>query len=1798
MLKTPKLRSALLSILLLLSLSIFGDIFDLIVYDDILQIREEYQLNPGFLGLFDEEGLTPLSNSITYGTYEMTEELIKLGIDINTPNKIDKETPIMVALYYEDYELVDLLINSGADLNYENDNKDTLGSFFNGYVEEIPLLKKLMYSGLKINTIPIEILIESEVEFIKEVLSHDYVVTNLTDIKTITEIAFDYEDLTLLDLLLKNNTNINDINSDFWGSIFNGWSEENPFLLKLIKYGLDTNKIPFNVIEDAEIEFLSVLLNNDYRLENDNAFNVIRTVIEYSDYPLLDLILKTGDSINLESDEGFPLLYYSMDEQDIDMIKYLLNSGADINWKDGNGKSLLSYAMSNYYDIEIIILLLENGIDINTDEKEKLLQDALLMGYDDITILLIDYDNINLNMLDDYGRTLLEIAIKNKNMKLLKKLIKNNININIQNEFGNTALHIAIKKKNLIMVKELLSSGADIDNSTMVSAFRTKDIMIIEELFKYQDKETNRGLIFDAIFYGDYEVVSTLIKYVDDLDIMNDKKETPLLYAFEYNRPEIFKLLLSNITTLDDNILFSILTKSVQKNNKEYIKTLIENNIDINNLNNEQPPLYLAFEYDNLDFFEYLLSIGADPNLPSDYFGIPLISWVVMKSKIEFIQLLLKYNTDVMRKDTKGYNIGYTPIIYSMIQDNQKITELLLNNGANINQYIPKNFSSTKMTILMYSIKYNKTNSSVLLNRDLNLELKDNEGRTALFYAIEDNKLDLVDSLLKKGANPNSLDNNNNSPLILATYKTSLPIIKKLLSYNANINHYNDMGDFPLFIALNRYNDDKNTTNFNVGDFLFKSGALAYDFRTPIFKISTKGHSQPIIDIDLGYKDQELYTLGEDKIIYKWDKNQSIPEMAYYPSVFSTGKVNSFEVDSSGKLMYVSCSSSSQNDEGLYTLGTIRVLSTINGNILSETFETEESFVTYLEDINMLISKSMSGNTINIYKIKEDNGKILTEYSSNNAEYGVGEIFISVEYNSLDKTLHCLTFNGTLKIYDIFSKTMLSEKKFIIPGNIVNMKISPSGNSLITIDKRNSINLYNYPELSHTKELKTNSPNTITDIKYINDSSIIYGEVLSEILENRIVSPITILSFDGSKKEYFEHNATVNNIVISKSGKEVVSSGGREHQTHIWDLSTTKTLKSFKGIGKTVFNLAWTKTGFAFGNTVNDGLLLESVNYEKESTSNIAIPFEKEFNLKTKSLSNFNGKILSKDINEKNNQQLSFISEEFTNYISIGTTKIQLPNFNETLIEYSFTPDGKYIILGSSHGLYRIAINNPTTLEILNNNTVLTMSISPDSKTLITSGTDQIIKVWDIKTKKLLFSIFISDSNEWVAWTPKGFYESSLNGDKLAGWLSVYNRYSKNLFFLLSQYSSVFYKPGIIDSKLNREDTDFETQISFDNYPPNIKSFKINQKDVSFNTNYIKTDKNIIDINLESYGANKMDDVEVFINGRPFNLRNHSKGIPSKTIDDEKLSASFTFHLTKELTNIRIFTRDKLGFSSREKLLTINYTGKDAIPNYYESTEKVTLDKPKGTLHVIAIGTNIYSNEGMKELGLKDLSYAEKDAKDIVELFKDQEGRFYNSVSVTNIEPEEVNDLIYLIEDIKFEMEPGDSILLFLSGHGLQKADDYYVLTKDSDPRTKESLMESAISWNILGETLKKLVSAKEIVVLIDACQSGGVKALELGKKWSDMGVILITSSMAGQYSYENKMWENGAFTKAIVDGFRKQSKEYSPADKSKDDVLIISEVMTYAVKSVMEMTEGQQTPWMPSYDKSQNGRVLGVSVK
>jgi uncharacterized caspase-like protein len=225
---------------------------------------------------------------------------------------------------------------------------------------------------------------------------------------------------------------------------------------------------------------------------------------------------------------------------------------------------------------------------------------------------------------------------------------------------------------------------------------------------------------------------------------------------------------------------------------------------------------------------------------------------------------------------------------------------------------------------------------------------------------------------------------------------------------------------------------------------------------------------------------------------------------------------------------------------------------------------------------------------------------------------------------------------------------------------------------------------------------------------------------------------------------------------------------------------------------------------------------------------------------------------------------------------------------------------------------------------------------------------------------------------------------------------------------------------------------------------------------------------------------------------------------------------------------------------------------------------------------VLAIGVSDYAEPKLR------LGYAAKDAHDFVAALERQKGTAY-----TEVVPKMVTDgdaTLAGVRDGIAWLDANATIddigMIFLAGHGFDAKDGgYYYLPRDAE---LDRLAATALPYSDLLKGLKGI--AGSAVLFIDTCHAGdvvgrpGIATMDMIGLVSRLsqpsnGVIVFASSTGNQLSLESKVWGNGAFTKAVVEGLD------GAAEYAKRDYITTTMLEAYVKERVKDLTASRQTP-------------------
>ena len=196
----------------------------------------------------------------------------------------------------------------------------------------------------------------------------------------------------------------------------------------------------------------------------------------------------------------------------------------------------------------------------------------------------------------------------------------------------------------------------------------------------------------------------------------------------------------------------------------EFIETLIDlgANVNAQRTDDKEAPLTLSSGWNKFMAVYLLLDRGADANIASADGNSPLHT-AVSKGFFDITKLLVEKGSYVNLQNKEGR----TPLFLSVKNKHEQLIKLLIENEADVR----------------IGYKENSTERFYLVRGK-------NRGRAAWHYIAGEqvNEPEIIDLLVKSGANVNAQDAEGFTPLHMAAIHGNLKIVKKLVDLDADVN--------------------------------------------------------------------------------------------------------------------------------------------------------------------------------------------------------------------------------------------------------------------------------------------------------------------------------------------------------------------------------------------------------------------------------------------------------------------------------------------------------------------------------------------------------------------------------------------------------------------------------------------------------------------------------------------------------------------------------------------------------------------------------------------------------------------------------------------------------------------------------------------------------------------------------------------------------------------------------------------------------------------------------------------------
>ncbi len=364
----------------------------------------------------------------------------------------------------------------------------------------------------------------------------------------------------------------------------------------------------------------------------------------------------------------------------------------------------------------------------------------------------------------------------------------------------------------------------------------------------------------DRVSRGDLDAVNLFLAAGMDPNAVDKMGDTALLKAIVGDHVDVVRALIEanvDVNAVSDAANWRALGKAANSGQEIFVRTLLDAGVDNDSVNGA---FVAAADNGHLSILNILLSRKVGQSAIDDSFVLAarrgdfeILRFLLEKVSDRFI-VTSKALLETTEEFGRGLNLHRPPIAEQI-----ETIKFLLDLGANVNAKVEDSSSSPSwdgMTPLLWvsGSNYMPKLAKLLLVKgaDPNVRCECrgmmDGGWTPLTLIIHHHQYnigkDQIDLLLANGANINLVKKDGTTPLMLAAAKSdNLQLVQTLLKMGANVNDQSETGLTALSYAVNQGNED-------VVDALLSEGADIHTGRNPLL-IAVRSNEFRMVEIFL-----------------------------------------------------------------------------------------------------------------------------------------------------------------------------------------------------------------------------------------------------------------------------------------------------------------------------------------------------------------------------------------------------------------------------------------------------------------------------------------------------------------------------------------------------------------------------------------------------------------------------------------------------------------------------------------------------------------------------------------------------------------------------------------------------------------------------------------------------------------------------------------------------------------------------------------------------------------------------------
>ncbi|OGW43713.1 MAG: hypothetical protein A2X57_06355 [Nitrospirae bacterium GWD2_57_8] len=687
------------------------------------------------------------------------------------------------------------------------------------------------------------------------------------------------------------------------------------------------------------------------------------------------------------------------------------------------------------------------------------------------------------------------------------------------------------------------------------------------------------------------------------------------------------------------------------------------------------------------------------------------------------------------------------------------------------------------------------------------------------------------------------------------------------------------------------------------------------------------------------------------------------------------------------------------------------------------------------------------------------------------------------------------------------------------------------------------------------------------------------------------------LSTGKEVRTFKGHSSSVTSVVFSPDGRHFLSTAGYpDNSTKLWEVSTGRTVKTFNS-----FDVHFTRFS-PDGRSVLSGSPDYTMKLWEVSTGSEVRTYKAYSSSNTSAVFSPDGR--------------SVLSGSADNTIKLwdlatGTEVRTFTGHAGTVTSVAFSPDGRYVLSGSSDTtmiLWNASSGEKARTFSGHANWVTSTVFSSDGRHALSGSMDHTIKLWDVSTGREIKTFYEETGVTLsVTFSPDGRHALSGHANGAA---KIWNADTGNEIGALVGFDDgewiVITPEGYFNASPNGAKNlnvrignkvygidQFYTKF----YRPELVQLALAGKEVpkgdTFGDILVKNPAPIVRIASPVSGetidtgsitlslkiidnGGGIGNVNIYLNGAQ--VANETRGVMVKGREAaHETMLTFIVPLLDGNNEIRA-----VAFNKENSM--------ESNPALISVISKALLRKPD--LYALVIGINEYKNKSIS------LTYAVPDALAFAETLKRAAAPLFDKTDIQTLTTPEATTkeaVTKAFEELRLKIKPNDLFVFYDASHGVvdvvNDEEQYFLLTSNVLLLSSRHIGEDAMGQKDLAKLIGNIPAQKKIVIL-DTCNAGkGGKELQIALLQQTRGLTESTAVKLLQRAIGSAVFSassdtqqalegykgHGLFTYVLMEGLR------GKADIKKDGFITVLGLADYVEEQVTKLSEEvfkrQQTP-------------------